>query len=74
MTELIHITEAAAAERFETRGVLKLSSTQPYAYFSKYPLRCSLAQAIFSVYCVRYRIVTMRHLAVVQAVLLHCAS
>ena len=73
MTELIHTTEAA--ERFETRGVLKLSSTQPYAYiFSKYPLRCSLAQAIFSVYCVRYRIVTMRHLAVVEAVLLHCAS
>ena len=65
MTELIHTTEAA--ERFETRGVLKLSK-------AKYPLRCSLAQAIFSVYCVRYRIVTMRHLAVVQAVLLHCAS
>ena len=67
MTELIHTTEAA--ERFETRGVLKLSSTQPYAYFQS-----TLLVAIFSVYCVRYRIVTMRHLAVVQAVLLHCAS
>ena len=72
MTELIHTTEAA--ERFETRGGLIIIFHSAKRIFSKYPLRCSLAQAIFSVYCVRYRIVTMRHLAVVQAVLLHCAS
>ena len=64
-----------AAERFETWG--GSSFTQPYAYpypnFPKCSLRCSLAQAIFTVFSVSV-IDAMHQQAVVQAVLLHCAS